>query len=153
MAFLAAALPYIAGAATVVSTVSAIQQGNDARHQADAQALALRNQANADAAAAQRTAVNSRRQAQYAISRGQALAASSGAGATDPTVASVLGQIAGEGEYHALTSLYEGGTSSQNLNSQATAASSEGRAYQRAGYLKGISTLMTGGTTLATKYG
>ncbi len=153
MAILAAALPYIAGAATVVSTAGAIQQGVDARHQADEQTIALRNQANADQAAAERTAINSRRQTAYVVSRGQALAAASGAGATDPTVMSVLGQISGEGEYHALTSLYEGGTQGQNLNSQATAASSEGKAYQRAGYLKGISTLLTGGTTLATKYG
>lgn len=152
MAFLAAALPYIAGAATVVSTVGAIQQGVEQRHQADAAAMALRNQANADEAAAQRTAINSRRQASYAISRGQALAASSGAGASDPTVVNVLGQIAGEGEYHALTALYEGGTSGGNALSEATAARSEGRAYQRAGNMKGISTLLTGGTDLYTKY-
>ena len=153
MAFLAAALPYIAGAATVVSTVGVVQQGVEQRHQADVAAMNLRNQANADAAAGERQSIQDRRQASYLVSRGQALAAASGAGATDPTVLSVLGQISGEGEYHALTSLYEGGTRSQNLSSQATATSSEGRAAEQAGRLKGISTLLTGGTTLATKYG
>lgn len=153
MAFLAAAIPYIAGAATVLSTASAIQQGVEQRHQADIQAMDLRNQANADAAAAQRQAIDERRKAQYMVSRGQALAASSGAGATDPTVLSVLGQIAGEGEYHALTSLYEGGTQSENLRSAAQAASNEGDAAYRSGIVKGISTLMTGMTTLKTKYG
>jgi len=153
MAFLAAAVPYIAAAATVVSTAGAIKQGQDQAFQAQQQAAALRNQANADEAAAQRMAQNSRRQAQYAISRGQALAASSGAGATDPTVVNVLGQIAGEGEYHALTSLYEGSTAGGNAMSEATAYDNAAQSYKRAGVIKGAATIFGGGTTLATKYG
>ena len=153
MAFLAAAIPYIAGAATVLSAAGAIKQGQDQAFQAAQQAAALRNQANADEAAAQRTAIQSRREAQYALSRGQALAAASGAGATDPTVVNVLGQIKGEGEYHALTALYEGGTAGGNALSASTAVMNEGRAARQAGYLKGITTLFSGGTTLATKYG
>jgi len=152
MAFLAAAAPYIAAASTVVSTASAIKQGADQKQQAEAQAITLRNQANADEAASQRAAITSRRQANYAISRGQALAAASGAGASDPTVVGLLGNIAGQGEYNALTQLYEGDTEGGNARSQSQAAINEGNAYQKAGYLKGVSTILTGATTLATKY-
>jgi len=152
MAFLAAAAPYLMAASTAISAASAIKQGADQRQQAESQAIQLKNQANADEASAQRSAITSRRQANYAISRGQALAAASGAGASDPTIASVLGNIAGQGEYNALTQLYEGDTEGGNARSNATAAINEGNAYQRAGFLKGISTVLTGGTTLATKY-
>lgn len=154
MAFLAAAAPYLMAAGTAVSVVSSVKQGQDAAQQAEANALQLRNQANADSAAAQRSAINSRKQAEYAMSRGQALAAASGAGATDPTVVNLLSGIAGEGEYRALTSLYEGDTAAGNANAQATAAVNEGNAYKQAGYLKGISTVLSGGSTLLkTKYG
>lgn len=153
MAFLAAAIPYIAAASTVVGTYSAIKQGQDQQQQAQAQALALRNQANADAAASQRQAEETRRQTGYVLSRAQALAASSGAGATDPTVVNLEGNIAGRGEYNALTQLYEGNISEGNLNSQAEAARNAGRATARAGVLKGVTTALSGGTSLYTKYG
>lgn len=157
MAFLAAAAPYIAAASTVIGAVGAIKQGQDAKTQAQAQALALTNKANADAAASQRQAIDYRRQAQYAMSRGQALAAASGAGATDPTVVNILGQISGEGEYRALTSLYTGETGEQNALSDAQASRNEGDAAARAGVLRGVSTVLSGGTnlgyrSLATKY-
>lgn len=153
MAFLAAAAPYIAAASTAVGVYSAIQEGNAKQQQAQAQAVALRNQANADQAAAERNAIQSRKQASYLVSRGLALAAASGAGATDPTVVSVLGQITGEGEYHALTSVYEGRQSGQNLNAQSTSASNAGKAYQRAGYVKGITTVLSGGYNIGAKGG
>lgn len=152
MAFLAAAIPYIAAASTVISTVGAIKQGQDQAFQAQQQAAALRNQANADEAAAQRTAQNTRRQTDYVMSRARAIAASSGAGASDPTVVNVEGEIAGQGEYNALTSLYEGSTAGGNARSQATAVYNEGQAAKSAGYLRGATTLLSGGTTLYTKY-
>lgn len=153
MAFLAAAIPYIAAASTVVGAVGAIKQGQDQQFEAQQQAAALRNQANADAAASDRQAIQQRRQSGYLQSRVQALAAASGAGATDPTVLSIQGQIAGEGEYHALTSLYEGSTSSENLRAQSQAAINAGQSAARAGVLKGIATPLVGATSLYTKYG
>jgi hypothetical protein len=157
MAFLAAAAPYIAAASTVIGAAGAIKQGQDANAQAQAQALALRNQANADQAAAERTAIETRRQASYLVSRGQALAAASGAGATDPTVVSVLGQIKGEGEYGALTQLYEGDTAAGNARSGAQASINEGRAAASAGNLRALTTVLSGAgnigsRSLATKY-
>lgn len=152
MAFLAAAVPYIAAASTVVGAVGAIQQGQAQQQQAQAQALALRNQANSDAAVGQRQAIEARRQTSYLVSRGQALAAASGAGATDPTVMNVLGQLSGEGEYHALTSLYEGGTRAGNAISGAQADINAGDAAARAGVLKGVTTVLTGTTNIASKY-
>lgn len=162
MAFLAAAVPYIAAASTVIGVAGSIQQGQAQQQQAQAQALALRNQANADAAAGQRQAIEARRQTSYLVSRGQALAAASGAGATDPTVTNLLGRLSGEGEYHALTSLYEGGTRAGNAISGAQADVNAGNAAARSGFLSGISkglsgaanvnTLLTGSTSIASKY-
>lgn len=170
MAFLAAAGPWLAAAGTAVTVLSAVQQGQAQKAAADAQATALRNQANADEAAAERSAIQTRRQGQYIMSRAQALAAASGAGATDPTVATVIGGIAGETEYDALTQLYTGQTQGGNARSAAQAATNEGKAAAQAGVwraagaaLSGANTiyrnsrantvLASAGTSLATKYG
>jgi hypothetical protein len=149
MAFLAAAAPWLSAAGTAVTVLSQAKASADAKQQADAQAIALRNQANADEAAAQRSAIQIKRQGQYVMSRAQALAASSGASATDPTVVNLIGGIAGESEYDALTQLYVGGTQAGNARSAAQAAINEGNAARSAGNLKAISTIFSGVQTFA----
>lgn len=153
MAFLAAAAPWLSAAGTALTVISAVNEGQAQQQQMQAKSLALRNQANAQAASAERTAIVQRRQAQYQMSRVQALAASSGAGASDPNVVNTEGAIAGQGEWNALTTLYEGDTAEENDNAASAAASNAGRAAASAGVVKGISTLLSGGTSLATKYG
>ena len=71
------------------------------------------NQANQAAAAAERTEITRDRQTQLVLSRTQAEAASSGGGATDPTVLSLEGTTEQQGDYNALSSLYQGQAASR----------------------------------------
>lgn len=153
MAFLAAAAPYLAAAGTAVTVLSEAKAGADANAQAKAQAAAFVNKANADAAAAERQAIQSRREGQYLASRAQAIAAASGAGASDPTVANIIGGIKGQSEYTALTQLYEGETDAGNALSNSQAVRNEGRAAQGAGTLRGVSTVLSGASDMYWKYG
>lgn len=153
MAVLAAAAPFLAAAGTVVSTIGAIQQGNAQQAAANYQAAQLTQQAGQDRATAQRQAIEERRKAGLALSRVQAFSAASGAGATDPTVNNIAGDIAGQGEYNALTQLYNGEERARGLENQASATRFQGQQAHQAGLFKAGSTILEGGTSLMTKYG
>jgi hypothetical protein len=95
-------------AGTGISALSGMSQAQYQQLVAKREAEALKQKANENAAAAQRVQITRERQTALALSRGQALAAASGGGATDPTVLNIQSDIAGQGEYNALTALYEG---------------------------------------------
>jgi hypothetical protein len=84
-----------------------------------ANAVALTQKANQDAASGEQVAIARQRQTQLALSRGQAVAAASGGGATDPTVLDVEGQVAGQGTYNALSGLYQGQAAARSDTEQA----------------------------------
>jgi len=86
-------------------------------------------------AAATIAAVEERRQANLRESRAIALAAASGAGASDPSVASIIGRIRGEGVYRANVALYQGAEQSRVLRMQAAAKHYEGLTALEAGDL------------------
>ncbi len=152
MAFLAAALPYIAAAGTVISTVGQLQQGKAAKQDAYNQAAQLDTEGNAAKADAQRQAIDERRLAARASSRALAVAAASGAGALDPTVQTITSRIEGEGEYRALSRLYNGDTEAANLQAQAEATRRTGNARQTASRYAATSTVLSSGVDLANKY-
>ena len=84
----------------------------------------------------------------------------SGAGAADPTVLKLAGDIAGEGEVRALTALYEGEERARSVESGAAirryegeAAVRAGRARKRSGEFGAYGTLLSGFGSLADKYG
>ncbi len=104
-------------------------------------------------ASSQRDAMEQQRQAQLVQSRALAVAAASGAGASDPTVVADISNIAGEGEYRALTSLYEGKTKADSMYQQAAALRTDAGNVKKAGAIKAVGTLLTGGGTLLEKYG
>lgn len=116
MAFMAAALPYISAASTVLGLVGASSQADNMRRTAEANAenarrVALINKQQTDYAAGQAEASSQheaeakRRKATLMLSRAQAIAAASGGGPLDETIASGLIE---EGEKDAGFSLYEG---------------------------------------------
>lgn len=70
-------------------------------------------------AAAQHNAVDIDRQTQLNASRALAVAASSGGGASDPTVVTLLAQNAADGAYRKATALYEGDDQARSLRLQA----------------------------------
>lgn len=134
---------WAAAAMTVVGTVmqaSAQSQQADAmraqgaanQQAADYTARSMEIQAGQERAVAQRKAIAQRRQEGLVQSRAQALAAASGAGASDPTIISNASLITREGELGALTSMYQGEQSAQNLETGATLKRYEG-ASGRAG--------------------
>ena len=113
MAFVAAALPYVSAAATIRGGMSQADNMRDAAeaNAENARRVALINKQQTDYAAGQAEASSQheaeakRRKATLMLSRAQAIAAASGGGPLDETIASGLIE---EGEKDAGFSLYEG---------------------------------------------
>ena len=101
-------------------------------------------------ATGQRAAANERRNARLIQS---ALQARAGGGGLDPTVVNLAQGIAGEGEYRALTALYEGESAAAGLNEQADAAIRTGRAQGRAMDYKSAGTILSTASSMASRYG
>ena len=152
---------------TVMSAAGQIQQGaaTEARSKrqadiAEFEARQLDRLAGREKAASQRTAKEERRQSELRESRALAVAAASGAGASDPTVVKILSDLAGEGSYRAALALYEGEERARLTRLQATGKRFEagelriaGKEAKRAGKLGALSTLFQGGAGLYGKYG
>lgn len=145
-------MPYIAAGSAVVGAAGAIKAGNDARDQAELAAQQMKEEADATQAAAQRQMIEDRRTANRLQSRALAVAAASGAGASDPTVALDIGRIQSEGEYRALSRLYSGDAEAQNLKRRAKATQAEGAAQQSASRWKAASTILSTGAGLYDRY-
>jgi hypothetical protein len=153
MAFLAAAAPFLLAASTAVGAAYAIKSGQDQKLAAENEAAQMDAQAKAEQASGQRAYLTQQRQTQMVSSRAQALAASSGAGVSDPTVANIISGIQGEGEYQALSSLYQGDVTAKGLQYGANVRRSEGDAAAKAGYLRAASTVLSGVGSMYYKYG
>lgn len=115
-------------------------------------------------AASQRNAFEERRMAALLASRTLAVAAGSGAGASDANVVTTLNQIYMEGAYRSALAMYEGEEQARSYevsaqarrlggNSAASAALSEGNSSARALQRQSQSTLISGASSFATKYG
>lgn len=138
---------------SVLSGLGQIQAGKAANVSAKFQAAQLEQRAGQERASSQRVALEERRRASIASSNAQAAAAASGGGATDPTVLNIQGGIAGQGEYNALSALFEGEEKGRGLELQATSTRMEGKQAKKAGYVSGISTIIGGtGNALMAKY-
>lgn len=152
MAFLAAAAPYITAASTALTVAGAVRQGQQAKAQAQQQALELREDANARQAEAQREAIVRRRQGMFAASRARAVAAASGAG-LEGTPELLIDRIETQTDLNVLNALYEGDATARGLRSGARKAEREGRAAARAGVYKAIAGGISGATSFYEKYG
>ena len=117
-------------------------------------------QAGQEIAVAQRQAIEVRRQSQLLQSRALAVAAASGAGASDPTIIQLISQVSGEGAYRAAVALYDGEEKARQLRMKADASRYEaasavasGEAQSSAYKLSAASSLLQGAGTLYTRYG
>lgn len=137
-------------ASTVLGARGAMQQGDAAKQQAYSQAAQLDAAAGQDRASAQRSAAEQRRQARLAQS---ALMARAGGAASDAGVVSLDAGIAGEGEYRALTALFQGEEEARGKEFAAANARATGDAAKRAARTKAFSSILAGGSTLFDKYG
>jgi hypothetical protein len=138
---------------SVLSGLGQMQAGKAANVNAKFQAAQMEQQAGQERATSQRVAIEERRRAAIAGSNAQAAAASSGGGATDPTVLNIQGGLAGQGEYNALTALFEGEEKARGLNLQAASTRMQGKQAKKAGMISGFSTIIGGaGNALMAKY-
>jgi hypothetical protein len=171
MAFATTTLATIAAVSAVAGLGMSVMGGMQAANAAKAQGRAQQQasdyaakqaevQAGQERAAAQRRAIAQRRQTARVQSSLQARAAASGAGALDPSIIDLTGDIAQEGEYRALTALYEGEERARGLENRATLSTYEGAAARAAGNARAssittstIGTALSSASSLFMKYG
>lgn len=113
-------------------------------------------------AAGERNAIDIERQTQLNASRALAVAASSGGGASGPTVVNLLAQNAADGAYRKAAALYEGEDQARALKLQAAGvetgskiAQGNSRARQTAMVGETVSSMYGGyarGTSMRSKY-
>ena len=99
-------------------------------------AKAIRKRAGQERATKQREAQEIAHQGELLQSEVQARAAGSGAGATDPTVATIQGNIAQETAYRKLSAIFEGEELARGLEDLASLREFEGAVSAEAGRLK-----------------
>lgn len=138
---------------------AAAEQGLAQQAGAEYEAAAMQVRAGQERASAQRAMIEERRKGRIIQSNLQARAAASGAGALDPTVADISGDLAAETEYRALTAMYQGEDAAQGLETSARLRRFEGGQYAKAGKVQqrssnyaAFGTLLTGGGSLYDKY-
>lgn len=137
-------------AATVLSAVGSFEAGQGQKRSMDFQAAQLDQQAGQTRASSQREAAEQRRQATLAQSRLQAVTGGAG---LDPTVVNLSANLAGEGEFRALSALYEGEERAKGMEGQAAAARYQGRQAKAAGTIGAMSSLLAGGSKMYENYG
>lgn len=120
----------------------------------------LDRQAGIATAIAQRNAEEEIRQGDVAASRALAVAAASGAGASDPTIAKILADTKGMAAYRASVALYEGDEQARQFRIAGISerlggvgAVEDANAQVKAYRLKSMGTIARTGVSLYTKYG
>jgi hypothetical protein len=122
--FLAANAGTIGTALTAVGTIYGGVQANKA---AKVEAKSLQKKGDNELAIGQRQALRARQEKERVLSRQRAVAAASGAGATDPSVEAVMGKTEQEGEYNALLEMYRGQQNRADLYAEAKTRRKEGK--------------------------
>jgi len=127
-----------------LSGAGTIAGGIAANEQAQFQAAQEEARGKEEFAAAQRDAMEKRREGQLVMSRQQALAASSGAGTTTPTIVKLMTDTGAQADYNARTAIYGGESRRAGLFDQARATRRSGRASLLGGFLGGFGQMGTG---------
>ncbi|TCL70652.1 hypothetical protein [Rhizobium sp. BK251] len=117
-------------AGTALTAAGTLAAGKAEKTNQDYIAKQEDQKANEEMAAAQREAQQNRKEAIFANSRAQALAASSGGGAGSdaPTIVKLMSDTAGQGELNAGTTLYGGVQRAAGLRDSAKGRRAAGRA-------------------------
>jgi len=135
------------------SAFGTLMAGGQANADAKFRAAQLQQNADAQVAASQRTAEETRRKGALVQSSLQAKAAASGGGATDPTILNLGSDIAGRTEYSALTDLYNGQNRSAGLLNEEAGTLATGKAQQTGSYFRAGGTLLSGLGGMYKKFG
>lgn len=144
---------FLSIAGTVVSAVGTIASGQAQRQAADFQAAQYEQQAKEERAAAQQQGFEIAHNKKLALSRNQAIAASSGLSATDAGSLDLMGDIARYGTWQEQIAQYGGDSRAAGYNAQAGATRASGKAAQTASFIDAASTIAGGFGSFYTKYG
>lgn len=139
--FLAANAGTIGTALSVGSTIYGGIRGYETSKVTSAE---LKKKGDRELAVAQRDAERRRRETNLLISRQQAVASASGAGASDPSVKSVMEKTQAEGDYNAQLDMYNGMVSRADAYHEAAVARSEGRSGLVSSFIDAGRTIYTG---------
>lgn len=138
---------------TLASARAQEQAGAAQQQEANYVAQEQRTQAQQQQAASQRVAQQQDMQTQLVQSKVMAGAAASGATATDPSVVTNAATIAGQGRLKTLTDLYQGDSQAYALNNQANLQTYQGTLDRQAGQTQATGTLVSGASSLFSRYG
>lgn len=122
------------------------------KRSADFEADQMKAQAGQERASSQRQAGEDRRQKRMVQSRLTAMAAASGGGASDPTVVDIAGDLETEGEYRALSSLWEGEERARGLEAGAASRKMEGKQKLMGGLTGAAGTILSGSESLFDRF-
>lgn len=137
---------------TIFDAQSKKKAGNQFRDTSEFTARQYDIEAGQAIAGAQRQALEQRRRATLTQSRALALAAASG-GASSPGVIDLIADIEGEGNYRAMTAMYEGESAARQYRMSAAARRYEGAMAKQAGDSAMLPAILRGGATLFSRYG
>lgn len=140
-------------AGTALGAYGKVKGGYDQRSALNASASELQQEGGQSVASGIQGAIQDRRRATYVASNARAETAAGGLATTGTSAIANVGQIRGEGEYRALTSMYQGYDRANELNFRAGSMRAEGSNAVKSGWLSGMSTVLSGGTSFYDKYG
>jgi hypothetical protein len=138
-------------AGTALSAYGKVAGGYAQKGALDASASQLEQEAGQSVASGIQGAIQDRRRAAYVASNARAATAAGGLTTTGTSAVANLGQIRGEGEYRALTSLYQGYDRASELDFRASGMRTEGSNAVKGGWLAGMSTVLSGASSPAAQ--
>jgi hypothetical protein len=140
-------------AGTAIGTYGKVAGGYAQRSALDASAAQLSQEGGQSIASGIQGAIQDRRRAAYVASNARAATAAGGLTTTGTSAVKTVGDIRGEGEYRALTSMYQGYDRANELDFRANQMRTEGSNAIKSGWVAGASTVLSGGTSFYDKYG
>tara|TARA_R110000868_G_scaffold122871_4_gene325748 strand:+ start:4759 stop:5307 length:549 start_codon:yes stop_codon:yes gene_type:complete len=135
---------------TIVQAGAYRKQGISDQAAANYEAAQLDLLANEEYAAAQRESLEVGRQTDILQGRGRAVAAASGAGASDVTVRNIQAEVQNQGDYRQNLAMYGGAQRRLGLRAQAEATRMAGRASLQGSKLSAFGTILGGFGNSAT---
>lgn len=145
--------PALSVGGTLLSANAQVDKGVSSNASYQFRAQQLDQLSGQQEAASQRVAIDDARKAKLLGSRAQAVAAASGAGADTRTVTDIISNIAKEGSYRSSLALYQGSSDAQQTRLRAAGERFSGNAAVSAGQTAGFATLLSGASSLFSKYG
>lgn len=144
---LAIALGALAVTAGGLEAYGKHKEGQAASKMATFEAGQMEQKGIAEVALGQRKAAEKRREADLLQSRAVAVSAAGGGTSTDASMLNILGDIEAEGEYNALTEMFDAKMRDRDLKTAAKMRRAEGKQARRAGNMAAtVSILKTAGS-------